>query len=60
MIKRLDDRRRGIHIASRDVPATVYFIITDDDKLVGTIDLRHQLNDNYYVRLGHIAYYIKW
>ena len=58
MLKRLENRRNGIKIANRDVPATVYFII-DNNKLVGTIDLRHELNDNYFSRLGHVAYYIK-
>ena len=58
MLNRLKDRRNGIGISNRDVPATVYFII-DNNKLVGTIDLRHELNDNYFSRLGHVAYYIK-
>lgn len=58
MLKRLENRRNGIKIANKDVPATVYFII-DNNKLVGTIDLRHELNDNYFSRLGHVAYYIK-
>ena len=58
MLKRLENRRKGIEINNRDVPATVYFII-DNKKIVGTIDLRHELNDNYFSRLGHVAYYIK-
>lgn len=40
------------------MPATVYFII-ENSEVVGTIDLRHTLNENYFERLGHIAYYIK-
>lgn len=58
LLNRLKDRRNGINIASRDVAATVYFIIDNGD-IVGTIDLRHILNENYMKRLGHIAYYIK-
>ncbi len=58
LLKRLKDRREGKNISNRDVPATVYFIV-EQDKLVGTIDLRHTLNEDYYSRLGHIAYYIK-
>ena len=58
MLKRLEDRKIGKNIDLRDVPATVFWIMSDD-KIVGTIDLRHKLNKDYYERLGHIAYYIK-
>lgn len=58
MLIRLNNRRKGKNIAKRDVPATIYWII-DNDKVVGTIDLRHKLNKDYFERLGHIAYYIK-
>lgn len=58
LIKRLKDREKGKNISKRDVPATVYFII-ENSEVVGTIDLRHILNENYFERLGHIAYYIK-
>lgn len=59
MIRRLQDRKNGIHLVGMDVPATLYFIVNDDDHLVGTIDLRHQLRNNYLTRLGNVAYYIK-
>lgn len=58
MLKRLKDRCEGKNISSRDVPATVYWILVDG-VVVGTIDLRHTLNKDYYERLGHVAYYIK-
>ena len=59
MLIRLKNRSQGINISSRDVPATVHFIVNDKEKVVGTIDIRHTLNDNYFARLGHVAYYIK-
>ena len=59
MLIRLENRSKGINISSRDVPATVQFILNEKGKVVGTIDIRHTLNDNYFSRLGHIAYYIK-
>lgn len=58
-LKRVRNRRKGINISKKDVPSSTYFIINDENSLVGTIDLRHTLNDNYFNRLGHIAYYIK-
>lgn len=51
-------RRIGKNIHKRDVAATVYFIVVNNE-VVGTIDLRHYLNKDYFERLGHIAYYIK-
>lgn len=57
-IKRLKNRRFGKNIAKCDVPATIYFILVNNE-VVGTIDLRHYLNKDYYERLGHVAYYIK-
>ncbi len=59
MILRLKNRRKGIGITNRDVPASVYFIVVDDN-VIGTIDIRHKINDNYFSRLGHVAYYIKF
>lgn len=58
-LSRVKNREKGINISKMDVPSSTYFIINDENRLVGTIDLRHTLNDNYYYRLGHIAYYIK-
>lgn len=58
MLQRLKDRRNGINIVSREVPATIYWMIVDN-KVVGTIDLRHKLNKDYYERLGNVAYYVK-
>lgn len=58
MLRRLNYRRIGKRIAKRDVPSTVYWIV-DNDRVVGTIDLRHKLNKDYFERLGHVAYYIR-
>ena len=55
---RIKNRRKGKLLSKRDVPATIYFII-ENDEVIGTIDLRHLLNKDYFERLGHVAYYIK-
>ena len=57
MIIRLKNRSKGKNISKLDVPSSIKWII-ENDEIVGTIDLRHQLNKSYYERLGHIAYYI--
>ena len=41
MLIRLENRSKGINISSRDVPATVQFILNEKGKVVGTIDIRH-------------------
>ena len=52
MIIRLKNRRIGKKIAKKDVPATIFWII-DNDKVIGTIDMRHQLNQDYFENLIH-------
>ena len=49
MILRLKNRKAGKNIAKRDVPATIYFII-ENNKIVETIDMRHQLKQDYFER----------
>lgn len=40
-----------------NVPATTYFTVRkSDNKIVGTIQLRHELNDDLRKRGGHIGY----
>lgn len=40
-----------------DVPATTYFTVRkSDNKIIGTIQLRHELNDDLLKRGGHIGY----
>lgn len=58
LLIRLKNRRNGFNISKREVPSSLYFIV-EKNKIVGTIDLRSKLNDDYFSRLGHIAYYIK-
>lgn len=58
MLRRIENKRIGKSLNSRDVPATIFWIISNNE-VVGTIDLRHKLNKDYFERLGHIAYYIK-
>jgi len=42
------------------VPSTTYMAIsTDDDRLIGMIDIRHRLNDNLLNFGGHIGYSVR-
>lgn len=51
MLRRVKNRRIGKSLNSRDVPATIFWIISNNE-IVGTIDLRHKLNNDYFERLG--------
>lgn len=54
---KLENASLGINIKSGYVPNTVYWLF-DDDKYVGTFDLRHSLTPNLECIGGHIAYQI--
>ncbi|MEA5011893.1 MAG: GNAT family N-acetyltransferase [Angelakisella sp.] len=42
------------------LPATTYFSIRkSDDKIIGTIQLRHELNEDFSKRGGHIGYAVR-
>jgi predicted acetyltransferase len=41
------------------VPATTFLAITNDDKLIGMIDIRHRLNDFLLNFGGHIGYSVR-
>jgi len=41
------------------VPSTLYFLIDNENKIVGSIHLRHELNDNLLIEGGHIGYGVK-
>lgn len=46
--------------SSINVPATTYFTIRQaDNKIVGTIQLRHELNDDLRKHGGHIGYGVR-
>jgi predicted acetyltransferase len=55
----LEDRRTGNGNNPRiQVPATTYFAL-EGDKIVGTIQVRHRLNDYLLQSGGHIGYAIR-
>ena len=41
------------------VPATLYFMLNDEDEIIGAAHLRHELNDDLREYGGHIGYGIR-
>jgi len=59
MVKRFDDFPKGIGIKEGFVPHTTFWLVRDDRKVLGAINIRHTLND-YLARVGgHIGYGIR-
>lgn len=56
-LEEAENTRRGINIKAGFVPATTLWLI-NDDKYIGSIQIRHYLNDYLQKRGGHIGYQI--
>ncbi|HEX4091054.1 MAG TPA: GNAT family N-acetyltransferase [Trebonia sp.] len=55
LLRRQEDRRRGVHLSEGQVPAT--FLVADvAGTIVGRAHLRHRLNDFLEREGGHIGY----
>ena len=58
-IKQVENYDKGI-VQKGHVPATTYFCCRkSDDKIIGSIDIRHELNDFLRKYGGHIGYSIR-
>ena len=56
-IERCDDHRSGLNLPAGYVPATLFMAVrTDNNKLVGLIQIRHSLNENLFRIGGNIGY----
>lgn len=54
----IEKNSKGIGLKAGYVPNTVFWLV-DDDKYIGTFDLRHRLTPNLEEIGGHIAYQIR-
>lgn len=58
-IIRCNDYKEWKNMKPNRIPATFYFIIDDNNKVVGGISIRHYLNDALRFTSGHIWYGIR-
>lgn len=57
-LQRLSNMERGINIPPHLVPASSFWLI-DDGEYIGSLNLRHELNDDLLHFGGHIGYDIR-
>lgn len=59
MIKTLNGYREGIDLPDGFLRFSTYWLINNNNKILGVIEIRHKLNDLLLFRGGHIGYGIR-
>lgn len=59
LVKGLNEYSDGIGLPDGFVPCTIFWLVNNEDKVLGAIEIRHQLNDYLAFRGGHIGYGIR-
>ncbi|HGH7181020.1 TPA: GNAT family N-acetyltransferase [Bacillus luti] len=59
MIQELLDAHNGINIPETWVPDSTYWLVTDENKIVGAVNIRHSLTEHLFNAGGHIGYGIR-
>ncbi|SHJ44603.1 GNAT family N-acetyltransferase [Thermoclostridium caenicola] len=58
-IEKLTDFHLGKGLPDNWVPGSTYWLIEDKNRIIGTVNIRHWLNEALMFRGGHISYYIR-
>ncbi|KAA0760474.1 GNAT family N-acetyltransferase [Bacillus sp. SH5-2] len=59
MIQELLDAHNGINIPETWVPDSTYWLVTDNNRIVGAVNIRHSLTEHLFNAGGHIGYGIR-
>lgn len=59
MIQELLDAHNGINIPETWVPDSTYWLVTDENRIVGAVNIRHSLTEHLFNAGGHIGYGIR-
>ncbi|PHE94278.1 GNAT family N-acetyltransferase [Bacillus wiedmannii] len=59
MIQELLDAHNGINLSESWVPDSTYWLVTDENKIVGAVNIRHSLTEHLFNAGGHIGYGIR-
>ncbi len=55
LITKLDNESKGIGLREGHVPASTYWLVQDDNKVLGAVNIRHYLNEILQHHGGHIG-----
>ncbi|MCM3783527.1 GNAT family N-acetyltransferase [Neobacillus mesonae] len=59
MIEWLDNNERGIHLKEGWVPDSTFWLVSESNRILGAVNIRHQLTEVLINRGGHIGYGIR-
>ncbi|EOP12329.1 MULTISPECIES: GNAT family N-acetyltransferase [Bacillus] len=59
MIQELLDAHNGVNLPKSWVPDSTYWLVTDENKIVGAVNIRHSLTEHLFNAGGHIGYGIR-
>ncbi|TXC92015.1 GNAT family N-acetyltransferase [Metabacillus litoralis] len=59
MIQFLANNEKGINLPTGWVPDSTYWLINEESRILGVVNIRHELTDFLLTRGGHIGYGIR-
>ena len=59
MVQELLDAHNGINLPESWVPDSTYWLVTDHNRIVGAVNIRHSLTEHLFNAGGHIGYGIR-
>ncbi|HDR7445851.1 TPA: GNAT family N-acetyltransferase [Bacillus toyonensis] len=59
MIQELLDAHNGVNLPESWVPDSTYWLVTDENKIVGVVNIRHSLTEHLFNTGGHVGYGIR-
>ncbi|WP_342379247.1 GNAT family N-acetyltransferase [Bacillus thuringiensis] len=59
MVQELLDAHNGINLPESWVPDSTYWLVTDHNRIVGVVNIRHSLTKHLFNAGGHIGYGIR-
>ena len=59
MLRSLQDNEKGDNLPEHWVPDSTYWLVTESQKIVGAVNIRHRLTDKLLQSGGHIGYGIR-
>jgi predicted acetyltransferase len=58
-IKTLQDMEDGLDLPSGYVPGSTFWLVEDDERIIGVVNIRHRLTESLRKEGGHIGYGIR-